>query len=158
LLNRGGVLNALFGGWQVAGILTLRSGIPFTVTTSGGITNAGGSDRPNRIGDGTLSSDQRSIDRWFDLSAFKVQPQYTYGNSGRNILFGPGLTNIDFLLGKSFPLGEKRRMQFRAESFNFSNTPGFGQPASNINGLGAGAITSTSNDPRRIQFGLKFTM
>jgi hypothetical protein len=76
-------------------------GTGFTVTTSGGITNAGGADRPNRIADGTLPSDQRSIDRWFDESAFKPQAQYTYGNSGRNILFGPGLRNIEKLLRAS---------------------------------------------------------
>src|SRR5262249_22883275 len=110
MLNHGGVLNALFGGWQLSGILTLRSGIPFTVTTIGGITNAGGADRPNRIADGTLSSDQRSIDRWFDVNAFRVQPQFTYGNSGRNILFGPRLRNLDLSLGKSFPLAETRRL------------------------------------------------
>jgi hypothetical protein len=107
------VLNALLGGWQFSGILTLRSGTPFTVTTSGGITNAGGADRPNRLADGTLPSEQRNVDHWFDLAAFKVQPQFTYGNSGRNILFGPGLRNIDLSLTKSFPLGETRRLQFR---------------------------------------------
>jgi hypothetical protein len=157
MLNRGGALNAILGGWQVSGILTLRSGIPFTVTTSGGITNAGGADRPNRLADGTLPADQRSIDGWFDLTAFKVQPSFTYGNAGRNILFGPGLRNIDLSIGKSFPLGETRRLQFRAESFNFTNTPAFGQPAPNINSLGPAAITS-AGDPRRLQFGLKFVM
>ena len=157
MLNRGGALNALFGGWQLSGILTLRSGIPFTVTTSGGITNAGGADRPNRIADGTLPSGERSIDRWFDVNAFRVQPQYTYGNSGRNILFGPGLRNIDLSVGKSFPLGETRRLQFRAESFNFTNTPAFSQPSHSINSLGAATITG-ADDPRRVQFGLKFIM
>ena len=86
-----------------------------------------------------------------------MQPQFTYGNSGRNILFGPGLRNIDLSIGKSFPLGEKRRLQFRAESFNFTNTPAFGQPSPNINSLGPAAINS-AGDPRRLQFGLKFLM
>jgi hypothetical protein len=156
-LNRGGPLNVILGGWQVSAILTLRSGIPFTVTTSGGITNAGGADRPNRLADGILPSGQRSVDRWFDVTAFRVQPQYTYGNSGRNILFGPGLRNVDLSIGKNFPIGETRRLQFRAESFNFTNTPAFGQPAPNINSLGPAAITS-AGDPRRVQFGLKFVM
>ncbi len=156
-LNRGGILNAFFGGWQLASLVSIRSGIPFTVTTSGGITNAGGADRPNRIGDGNLPSDQRTIDHWFDTSAFVVQPQYTYGNAGRNILFGPGLRNIDLSLSKSFSITETKRLQFRAESFNFTNTPAFGQPAATLNGLGVGQIT-TAGDPRRIQFGLKFIM
>jgi hypothetical protein len=135
----------------------MRSGIPFTVTTSGGITNAGGADRPNRIGEGTLPSSQRTIDHWFDTTAFVVQPQFTYGNAGRNILFGPGLKNLDLSLSKSFAITESKRLQFRAESFNFTNTPAFGQPGATLNGLGVGQITS-AGDPRRIQFGLKFIM
>ncbi len=156
-LNRGGLVNTLVGGWQLASLATLRSGIPFTPVTSGGITNAGGADRPNRIGNGTLPSGQQSIDHWFDTTAFAVQPQYTYGNTGRNILFGPGLKNLDLSLSKSFAISEGKRLQFRAESFNFTNTPAFGQPGATINGLGVGQITS-AGDPRRIQFGLKFLM
>jgi hypothetical protein len=155
LLNQGGVLNAIFGGWRVASLVTLRSGIPFTVSTSGGITNAGGADRPNRIGNGTLSNP--TIDHWFDTTAFVVQPQFTYGNSGKNILFGPGMRNLDLSLAKSFAITESKRIQFRAESFNFTNTPAFGQPGGTLNGLGVGQITS-AGDPRRIQFGLKFIM
>ncbi|MCL4401728.1 MAG: TonB-dependent receptor [Acidobacteria bacterium] len=158
LLSRGGVLNALFGGWQLAGLASMRSGLPFTVTTSGGITNAGGQDRPNRIADGTLPAGQRSIDHWFDTSAFVAQPQYTYGNSGHNILFGPGMRNIDLSLSKSFSITESKHIQFRAESFNFTNTPSFGQPGANITALGVGQITGTTSEPRRIQFGLKFVM
>jgi hypothetical protein len=156
-LNHGGAVNLFLGGWQLASLVTVRSGIPFTVTTTGGITNAGGADRPNRIGNGNLPSSQRTIDRWFDTAAFVVQPQYTYGNAGRNILLGPGLRNLDLSLSKSFELTENKRLQFRAESFNFTNTPAFGQPNATLNGLGGGQITS-AGDPRRIQFGLKFLM
>jgi len=156
-LNTGGIVNTLLGGWQLASLVSLRSGIPFTVVTNGGITNAGGGDRPNRIGNGTLSGDQQSIYRWFNTSAFVVQPQYTYGNAGRNILFGPGLRNLDLSLSKTFPITENKRLQFRAESFNFTNTPAFGQPAATLNVPSVGQITS-AGDPRRIQFGLKFIM
>jgi hypothetical protein len=148
------VTAAILGGWQISGVFAQSTGLPFTVTTSGGITNAGGADRPNRIGDGTLPSDRRSIDRWFDVSAFQVQPNYTYGNSGRNILFGPSQTNLDFTLAKAFRLSERFRLQFRVEAFNASNTPGFGLPGANISGAGVGQITS-ADEPRRVQFGLK---
>jgi hypothetical protein len=158
LLNRGSMVNAVLGGWQLASVATLRSGIPFTVVTSGGITNAGGADRPNRSGNGTLPPDWQSIYHWFDTAAFVVQPQYTYGNAGRNILFGPGLRNLDLSLSKSFAVAETKRLQFRAESFNFTNTPAFGQPSATLNGLGAGQITSTIGNPRQIQFSLKFIM
>ena len=153
-LNHGGVVDAVLGGWQLAGILSMRSGLPFTPITSGGLTNAGGEDRPNRVGDGNLPSDQRSINRWYDVSAFQVQPQYTYGNSGRNILFAPGLRNLDFSVQKFFALSERFRLQFRAESFNLTNTPAFGAPNVTINSLTPGVIT-TAGQPRRVQFGLK---
>jgi hypothetical protein len=158
MLNSNRFVDAVVGGWQLASLVTMRSGIPFTVVTSGGITNAGGADRPNRIADGSLPSDQQSIDHWFNTAAFVVQPQYTYGNAGRNILFGPGLKNLDLSLSKSFAITESKRLQFRAESFNFTNTPSFGQPGATLNGLGVGAITSTAGDARKIQFGLKFIM
>jgi Carboxypeptidase regulatory-like domain/TonB dependent receptor len=157
LLNRGRAVDAIVGGWQVASLVTMRSGIPFTVVTSGGITNAGGADRPNRIGNGTLESSQRTIYHWFDTTAFVIQPQFTYGNAGRNILFGPNMRNLDLSVSKSFAITENKRLQFRAESFNFTNTPAFGQPNATLNGLGVGAITSAGS-PRLIQFGLKFIM
>jgi hypothetical protein len=69
----------------------------------------------------------------------------------------PGLKNLDLSLSKSFAITEGKRLQFRAESFNFTNTPAFGQPGTTLNGLGVGQITS-AGDPRRIQFGLKFIM
>ncbi len=156
-LNRGGLVNAILGGWQVAPLITLRSGIPFTVVTSGGITNAGGADRPNRLGNGALPSGQQSIYHWFDTAAFAVQPQYSYGNSGRNFLFGPGLRDLDLSLSKFFNITEKKRLQFRLESFNLTNTPAFGQPNANIVALGVGQITS-AGAPREIQLALKFIM
>src|SRR2546421_2790124 len=145
-LNHGSIVNAFLGGWQVASLIAMRSGIPFTVVTSGGITNAGGADRPNRIGDRNLPSDQQTIDHWFNTAAFLVQPQYTYGNSGRNILFGPALRNLDLSLSKSFAITEGKRVQLRAESFNLTNTPAFGQPGATLNGLGVGQITTTAGD------------
>jgi hypothetical protein len=150
--NRG--LDLVFGGWQLGGIMTLQTGLPFTVNSGGGITNAGGADRPNRIADGKLAGGQRSIDRWFDLAAFTTQANFTYGNSGRNILDGPGNKNLDLSLSKRFALTEKFNLQFRAEAFNATNTANFGFPAANISGAGVGAITS-AEEPRRVQFGLK---
>ncbi len=147
-------LDAVLGGWQVGGIVSRTTGLPFTVNTSGGLTNAGGADRPNRLGAGSLSGGQRTIDRWFDTSAFAVQPNFTYGNSGRNILSGPALINLDFSLAKSFRIAEKWRAQFRAEAFNATNTPFFGLPGATIGQPGVGTINS-AGEPRRVQFGLK---
>jgi hypothetical protein len=156
-LNHSRFLDLFLGGWQGGGILTLRDGYPFTVTTAGNITNAGGTDRPNALRNATLPTSKQSIYEWFDVSAFAVQPQYNFGNTGRNTLFGPSLRNLDFSLAKYFSITETKRLQFRFESFNFTNTPAFGQPASVINQAGAGTIT-TAGSPRNIQFALKFLL
>ena len=107
------------------------------------------------IASGVLPASARSLDRWFDLAAFTIPPQYTYGNSGRNILFGPGLRSADLKLGKNFYFSERYRLEFRAEMFNFTNTPAFGLPNASVNLAQAGQIRS-AGEPRRIQFGLKF--
>lgn len=153
-LNTAGPLDWILGGWQIAGIVTSQSGIPFTPTVSTDLTNVGQTDHPNRTGSGLLSSGQ-SIADWFDVAEFPLQAQYTYGNSGRDILRGPALNNLDFKVGKSFAFSEIRRLEFRAEFFNFTNTPYFGLPSTNVDLAGAGQIT-TAGAPREIQFALKF--
>ena len=102
-LNVSGPVDSILGGWQVGGILFLRTGRPYSVLISGDISNTGTQNFPNRIRDGELPSDERTIDRWFDTTAFVVPDQYTYGNSGRNILTGPGFRSIDLKFRKEFP-------------------------------------------------------
>jgi hypothetical protein len=148
------LLNGVLGGWQLGGILFLRSGEPFSVTVSGDIANTGAANYANRIGEGTLPSSERSIDGWFDTSAFTVPAQYTIGNAGRNILFGPGSRSMDVKIGKNWMLTEGTRLEFRMEMFNFTNTPNFGNPNGTLNNPQVGQITSAA-DPRRIQLGMK---
>src|SRR5438128_2472522 len=76
--------------------------------------------------------------------AFMAPAQFAFGNSGRNILYGPGTKQLDFSLFKSFALGERgeRRLQFRAEAFNALNTPQFNNPSSSIGFAGVAKITS----------------
>jgi hypothetical protein len=155
-------LDLAVGGWQVNSIVTLQSGLPFTPVMQTSTLNTGsGSQFPNRIGSGVLPSGERSIDRWFDASVFVAPGQYTFGNSGRNILYGPGTKQVDLSLFKSFTLTEKRRVQFRAEAFNAFNTPQFNNPSASIGFSGVGKITSAGNPsvyqrtPRQIQLALK---
>lgn len=150
----GGAMDAVLGGWQVGGILALRSGFPFEVTFPGDPQNSQTTNRGDRISDGTLSNP--TIDNWFDQSAFIVSAPGVFGNNGRNPLRGPGGKNLDFMMGKRFGMPwEGHTVQLRFEAFNFTNTPQFGQPA----GLMLRATTGTINragEPRRIQFGLKY--
>ena len=150
-----GLMAWLFGGWQMGGIVTLRTGPPFTPLISTDISNTGNTNHPDRIGNGTLPGSQRSIQRWFDTAAFAIPRDFTYGNSGRDILFGPGFKNLDLKIGKNFLFGEGKRVEFRSEMFNFTNTPNFDIPNLNVNLPQGGRITSAAS-PRQIQFGLKF--
>ena len=150
------------GGWQLNTIVSLYTGLPFTPVMQTSNLNTGtGSQFPNRIASGELPSGERNIDRWFDATAFVTPAQYAFGNSGRNILRGPGTKQIDASLFKSFPIGEKRRIEFRAEGFNVLNTPQFNNPNASIGFAGVAKITSAGNPQiyqrtsRQVQLALK---
>ena len=128
-----------------------RSGRPFTPTISADRANTGvGAQRPNRVGSGAL--DDPTFDKWFDPTAFVLPAQFTYGDSGANILREDSYMNLDFSLFKRF--GNK--VEFRAECFNLTNTPSFNAPNTAVDTSTAGRVTSTFSTPRQIQFGLKF--
>jgi hypothetical protein len=152
-LRRGGLAEYLLGGWQVNGINTFQTGLPFTPTLNAATVNTGTGSRPDRIGDGTLSNP--TVDRWFDTSAFATPAPFTYGNAGRNILYGPGRVNFDFSLFKEFRIKEGLKLQFRTECFNVFNHPQFDLPNAAIGAGNAGTITSIVGTPRQIQFGAK---
>ena len=152
-LSGRGPAGYVLGGWQVNGINTFQTGLPFTPTLSAPTVNTGTGSRPDRIGDGTLSNP--TVDRWFDTSAFATPAPFTYGNAGRNILYGPGRVNFDFSVFKEFGIKAGTRLQFRAECFNLFNTPQFDLPNAAIGTGTAGTITSIVGTPRQIQFGAK---
>jgi hypothetical protein len=152
------------GGWQLNNIATFLTGLPFTPTMQTSTLNtASGSQFPNRIASGVLPSGERSISRWFDASAFAAPAQYSFGNSGRNILYGPGTKQLDLSLFKSFRFGEKgaRRLEFRVEAFNVFNTPQFNNPNASIGFAGVAQITSAGTPTvfqrtsRQIQMAMK---
>ncbi len=141
--------------WGFTTIVTAQTGFPFTPTIGTDPANTGTSLRPNRIGNG--ASSDPTLNQWFNVAAFSVPGAYTYGNSGLNILTGPGLKDWDFGSFRHFPLfREGAGLEFRAEFFNITNTPSFGNPVTNIQSTSAGKILATSNNPREIQLSLKF--
>lgn len=149
-LNKG-VGKQIFGGWQMNGIIVLRSGLPFSVTQNNTINTIEGHVRPDLISDAKLSSP--TIDKWYNPDAFRVvtcqQPgaatdagralnQYLagfckYGSAGQGILEGPGFKNVDYSLIKNITIKDDLRLQFRAEIFNIFNTPQFGTPNAGLN-------------------------
>jgi hypothetical protein len=140
--------------WEVGSIFTAQSGLPFSPTIATDPANTGTSLRPDRIGSGTL--DTRTLLNDFDVAAFRVPAAFTYGNSGRNILRGRGFKNWDFVVLRNFRFREQANLQFRAEFFNFTNTPAFGTPVSNIQSATAGRILS-AGEPRDVQLALKLS-
>jgi Carboxypeptidase regulatory-like domain/TonB dependent receptor len=166
-----GPLRFALGGWQTNGVLSLRSGFPFTISEGTGDLNIGsGPARPDRIKDGRLDNPSRLL--WYDPTAFQRatcnianRPDLChYGSSGVGIIRDPGQRNLDFSLFKNFNFTENMKLQFRAEAFNAFNTPYFGDP----NGVGFSTVNSITPDSPRvgevrslrtsmriIQFGLK---
>jgi hypothetical protein len=150
---------AVLGDWQLNGITTMRDGHPFTVTMNNSSANTGAA-RPDRVAgkSGALPADQRSIDHWFDTTAFTTPIQYNYGNAGRDIVFSPGAVNFDFSMFKRYSLrklGDAGQLQLRFEGFNVFNHPQFGQPNANLNNAQVGTITFLTTTMRQLQAGLK---
>ncbi|MFN7993465.1 MAG: TonB-dependent receptor [Bryobacteraceae bacterium] len=149
------VLQYIVSGWEASGIVTLQSGLPFTVNSGYDIANTGsGGQRPNRISSGKLSNP--TIDKWFDTSAFALPADYTFGNSGRNILYRDGISTWDASLLRNFQIREGMRLQFRGEFFNVLNHADFGTPVRTLSSGQFGMVFGTSHDPRIGQVALKF--
>lgn len=153
--NMNRALDAVFGGWQMGGIITATTGRPFNVGLQNTAPYAGAPAWPIRVADGRLGEDPFL---WFDPNAFRA-PAITernglglFGNSARGVLYSPGVLNIDFHTMKTFKITEKVNFQFRFEAFNLTNTPFFGFPNTAIGSPTAGRITSTIGDNRSLQF------
>jgi hypothetical protein len=153
-IKQKGLTGKLVGGWNLAGITTLRTGQPFSVTFSPSLPGWIAS-RADVVNVGSLDSGTRSINKWFDPSGYKVPAPFTYGNSARNLLFGPGQVVFDMSLLKDTSITERVKAQFRAEFFNMPNHANFQNPGSNISSPSSVGKITSADDPRQIQFGLK---
>jgi hypothetical protein len=158
-VNQGGILNAVIGGWQASSVFQAHSGSPYTPIM--GTANLSGSLAndwyPNRVGSGTVPNP--NINEWFNPAAFVEPAAYTFGDSGRNVLFGPSYKDLDISLSKGFPiskLGEAAKFEIRADAFDSLNNPNFGFPNSSIGTFGVGVISS-ANTSRTMQLGARFT-
>jgi hypothetical protein len=151
-----GAVDALLGGWQINGILTFQSGLPFDLTAQG---------NPNTHPDQLREpNNQFTTGQYFDVSAFAQPPNNSAnvrlrpGNVARNLFTGPGTSNLDLSLFKNFKFKERFVTQFRAEFYNFTNTPQFAQPNGDITSGQAGQITDTRlGTERQIQFAIRFS-
>ncbi len=149
--------NQLVAGWQLGVIVQSQSGNPFNVVTSNSAVNGVANTlRPDVAGPVTVL---RDVDHWFDTSVFNAVPRF--GNLGRNVIVGPRFNNTDISVVKNTFIGERCRVQFRAEVFDLFNHANFGRPGNTVGTPSFGQISSTrfptgeSGSSRQIQFGLK---
>ncbi len=152
---RDGIGSKILGGWQINGIFSAYSGLPFTVTASSTSLNAPDETqtaqqmnpvvaKPGGIG---------ANSPYFDPTAFVPVTAVAYGNSGRDILRGPGLVNVDAALFRNFRVRERLNFQLRAESYNLSNTPHFSNPSANVSSGGFMTITSALSRANNVEGG-----
>jgi hypothetical protein len=161
-----GVSKAVLGDWQINGIFSAYQGRQFTLSASGAALNMpGNAQTPDQVKPAVEKLGKVADDgAWFDTSAFARPTGVRFGNVGRNTMRGPGVVNTDLSLFRAFKLTERFDLQFRAESFNLSNTPHFANPTPNANSSNFGKIFATqsgSSDAvgrsRDLRFGLRLS-
>jgi Carboxypeptidase regulatory-like domain/TonB dependent receptor len=154
-----GIGNALLGGWSLNAILSLQSGMPVTVTQATNNNSFAGFalQRPNIVGNPSLPAGQRSPTRYFNTGAFATAPQFVIGTASRNPVRGPAYRDLDMALVKHAKLWEETDLELRAEMFDVTNTPAFSQPNGSFGSAAFGSITSTTTDPRVVQFALRLS-
>lgn len=170
-----GIADKIAGGWRINGIYSAYSGLPFTVSAAATSLNAPGSSQTaDQVGELVKLGQVGPGTQYYSISAFRdpnfQRPAGTFrfGTMGRNAVRGPGFQKADLALFKDFRLTERFVLQFKAESFNFTNTPRFGNPAANVSSMAvnaAGEVTNPNNfmaitgasDERKFRFGLRLT-
>lgn len=168
-MNRG--VDAALGGWSIGFVMIGRTGFPITISTTGNSQQSPrGTQRPNYLRE--LVVDNRSIQRWFGTGtgaiecaagtdngscAFQRPTIGTFGNGGIGLERAPAFFNADVSIGKMFSITERQRLEIRGEFYNMANMTMFNPPARDVSAPGTfGLISAQANNPRNIQFGLKY--
>jgi hypothetical protein len=149
---------AVTRGWQLQAIGTLQSGMPLSAIVSADVSGTGSPimNRPDLVGDPNISNPTAS--RFFDPAAFRIPEPGTFGNSGRNVIIGPGIKNLDAALSRTIRVSDAMRAQFRADFYNVFNHTNFVAPPTMQNFADStdfGALF-VARSPRIVQLGLKF--
>ena len=154
------LLRYIAGGWQLNGINTLRSGLPFTLRAGrDNSLNGVGGDTPDQAGDWRLPTGRsrgEKLAAWFNPTAFVQNRVGTVGQVGINNMRAPKLWNFDLGISRNFPIAEKKRVEFRGSFFNMFNNANLAAPNSSQLSPLFGRITGVATDPRVIELGLKF--
>ncbi len=148
--------------WHFATIYQVQSGMPLTISVFGDTANSGtvlGENpiRANLTGQPVFGPGTRTASKWFNPAAFAAPPAYTFGNIGRNSVYGPPLQTLDFALARTFRLTEKTSFQFRGEAFNTLNKVNLGTPNRYVNTPQFGTITMAMTPGREIQLSARLS-
>ena len=142
--------------WHLSTIYQVQSGMPFTISVFGDTANSGtvlGENpiRANVTGQPVFGSGTHTAAEWFSPTAFVAPPAFTFGDAGRNSVYGPPLQSLDFALARSFSFTERAKLQFRAEAFNALNKTNLGTPNRFVNTPQFGTITMAMTPGRELQ-------
>ena len=149
------VVNTILGGWSAEGITRAQTGAPLNPRINQDRANVGRTyQRPDAIGINP-NNGPRTVDQWFNTSAFALPARYTYGSSGAFVINAPGRYNWDLSLQKDFRIVEGQTFQFRAEAYNLPNSVSLGNPNTTFDGNNFGRITSATA-ARQMQFALRY--
>jgi len=155
-----GASKTVLGGWQINGIFSSFKGRQYTLSADDTSLNMpGNTQTPDQVKPTVEQLGKVGDDgTFFDTSAFAplAPTDVRFGTVGRNTMRAPGVVNMDFSLFRTFKLTEKFNLQFRAETFNLTNTPHFNAPNGNVNSTRFGMVTGVVGDPRSFRFGLRF--
>lgn len=148
-------LRSILNGWALTGILSWRSGTPFTIISGQDRSLSGvGLDRADLTGNPSLPSGRSTsqmISEYFNVNAFALNALGTFGTAPRNLLRNPVYFNLDMGVQRNFPIGEKRRFQFRVEAFDLPNNVHFSQPGANFGSASTFGRITSAGDPRILQ-------
>jgi hypothetical protein len=163
------LMDKILGGWTTSQIFTAATGAPFNETDGTDVSlSAVSSDRPNVVGNpwqaGPVTANPTCVApsvigterAFFNPCAFMLQPAGTFGNEGRNVLYGPGHYNLDSRISRSFRIREKYKLDFLGEAFNILNHAWWANPSATMSST-SGIITAAGNSPRILQVALKLT-
>jgi Carboxypeptidase regulatory-like domain len=124
------VASALAGGWELGVIWSMATGSPVGIVDGLDRSNTGSSsmDRPNAVAGQSSRLSNSTPQEWFNVQAFALETQYTFGNLGRNTVIGPPLFSVDSSIKKEMTFNERLKLQLRLDAFNTFNHPNFGSP------------------------------
>jgi hypothetical protein len=161
-LNSSSWASAVTKHWQLSTVYQVQTGFPFTISVFGDTANSGtvlGENpiRANYTGQPVFGPGTQTASTWFNTAAFSTPAAFTFGNVGRNSVYGPGMQTLDLAVAREFSIAERARFQFRGEFFNALNHTNLGTPDRFVNTPQFGTITESTTPGREVQLSARLS-